>query len=402
MGFPIDPDVKPILAQIGAFLREHVYPLEAVLLRGDNVGLRTQVAALRAEVKRLGLWAPHLPKQHGGLGLPLVQFARVSELLGGTPLGLLVFNCQAPDAGNMELLLHHATAAQQARFLAPLVSGEVRSCFAMTEPEHAGSNPVWLSTRAVRDGEDWVIDGHKWFTTGADGSSFAVVMAVTEAESAAPHQRASLFLVPTESPGFRHVRNLSVMGERGADWFSHAEVRFEACRVPGGALLGARGQGFALAQERLGPGRIHHCMRWIGIAERALAMMVQRAGARELGPGDSLAQRQQTQFWVAESRAEIDSVRLSVLDAAERIDQEGARAARIAISSIKFLVPEVMLRVIDRSLQIHGGLGMTDDLLLAFWYRHERASRIYDGPDEVHKAVVAREVFRQAELSHGG
>jgi alkylation response protein AidB-like acyl-CoA dehydrogenase len=348
----------------------------------------------RARVKELGLWAPFLPEELGGMGMSLIEYARVSEELGWSMLGHYSFNCQAPDVGNMELLMHHGTPEQQARWLAPLASGEIRSCFSMTEPEHAGSNPIHLSTTAVRDGDEYVINGHKWFTSSAEGSAFAIVMAVTNPEAKRPHERASQIIVPTDTPGFRLVRNISIMGEAGEGYFSHAEVRYDDCRVPVGNLIGAEGSGFRLAQERLGPGRIHHCMRWIGIAERAFDLMCRRAAERELAPGEPLGSKQAVQHWIAESRAEIHASRLMVLDAAERIDREGAPAARVDISLIKFFVAGVLQRVIDRAIQTHGALGLTDDTPLASMARHERAARIYDGPDEVHKSVVAREILR--------
>jgi alkylation response protein AidB-like acyl-CoA dehydrogenase len=348
------------------------------------------MAQQRAKVKALGLWAPQLPVQWGGLGLPLPEFARVSEELGRTPLGHYLFNCQAPDAGNMEILIEHGSPEQQTRWLAPLARGDLRSCFAMTEPEFAGSNPIWMQTCARKDGDHYLLDGHKWFTSAADGAAFAIVMAVTNPDAAKPHQRASQIVVPTDTPGFRRVRNIPVMGEAGTDYFSHAEVRFENCRVPQANRLGGEGDGFVIAQHRLGPGRIHHCMRWIGICERAFELMCRRAATRELAPGQPLGRRQILQDWVAESRAEINAARLLVLDAAEKIARFGTKAAREEISIIKFYVANVLHRVLDRAIQTHGALGITDDLVLAWWYRHERGARIYDGPDEVHKTVVAR------------
>ena len=383
-----------ILHQIRAFVRDELLPLEDGLRAGGFAELAPALEEKRARVKELGLWAPFLPEEMGGMGMSLIQYARVSEELGWSMLGHYSFNCQAPDVGNMELLMHHGTPNQQARWLAPLASGEIRSCFSMTEPEHAGSNPVHLSTTAVRDGDEYVINGHKWFTSSAEGSAFAIVMAVTNPEAKRPHERASQIIVPTDTPGFRLVRNISIMGEAGEGYFSHAEVTYEDCRVPAGNLIGAEGSGFRLAQERLGPGRIHHCMRWIGIAERAFDLMCRRAAERELAPGEPLGSKQAVQHWIAESRAEIHASRLMVLDAAERIDREGAPAARVDISLIKFFVAGVLQRVIDRAIQTHGALGLTDDTPLASMARHERAARIYDGPDEVHKSVVAREILR--------
>jgi acyl-CoA dehydrogenase len=314
--------------------------------------------------------------------------------LGWTPFGPYVCNCQAPDVGNMELLLQFGTPSQHARFLQPLVRGEVRSCFAMTEPEHAGSNPVVMSTRAVRDGDELVITGHKWFTSSADGAAFAVVMAVTDPEATAPHRRASQILVPLSSPGYQLVRNISVMGEAGGGWASHAEIRFDGVRVPLANVLGPQGAGFALAQERLGPGRIHHCMRWIGICERAFDLMCKRAVSRELAPGEPLSSKQAVQFWIAESRIEIHAARLMVLDAASKIAARGQEAAREEIAYIKVFVANTLQRVLDRAIQAHGALGVTDDTPLAWWYRHERAARIYDGADEVHKTVIARRALK--------
>ena len=245
----------------------------------------------------------------------------------------------------------------------------------------------------MADGDDYVINGHKWFTSAAEGAAFAIVMAITNPQ-AERHSRASQIIVPLDAPGVELVRNISVMGEVGSGWASHAELRYTNVRVPQANLLGPEGQGFAIAQERLGPGRIHHCMRWLGICERALDLMCRYAVHRELAPGRVLADQQTIQNWVAESRAEINAARLMVLDAARQIDVRGQYAARDEVSLIKFYVAGVLQRVLDRALQTHGGLGMTDDTPLAYWYRHERAARIYDGADEVHKASVARRILR--------
>lgn len=383
-----------LLATARQFVREELVPREAELLFAPWEKAEPILAELRKRAKALGLWAPYLPTSLGGLDLPLDAYARFSEVLGWTPFGPYVCNCQAPDVGNMELLLQFGTDAQRAQFLEPLARGDIRSCFAMTEPEHAGSNPVMLSTRAVRDGDEFVITGHKWFTSSADGASFAVVMAVTNPDAAAPHERASQILVPLPASGYTLVRNISVMGEAGGGWPSHAEVRFDGVRVPVANLLGPQGAGFALAQERLGPGRIHHCMRWIGICERAFDLMCRRAVSRELAAGEMLASKQAVQFWIADSRIEIHAARLMVLDAAARMAREGQQAAREEIAYIKVFVANTLQRVLDRAIQAHGALGMTDDTPLAWWYRHERAARIYDGADEVHKTVIARRALK--------
>jgi len=384
-----------VLAQIRDFIANEAYPLENEFLRQGFRALLPRLKEKRERIKQLGLWTPHLPQNLGGAGLTLAEFAQVSEVLGASPLGHYLCNCQAPDIGNMELLLAHGNDEQKEKFLRPLVAGEIRSCFAMTEPEHAGSNPVWMGTMAVRDGDEYVLNGHKWFTSSAEGAAFAIVMAVTNPEAKSPHQRASQIIVPTDTPGFRRVRNISVMGEAGEDYFSHAEIVLENCRVPAANLIGQEGQGFALAQERLGPGRIHHCMRWIGICERAFELMCKRAATRELAPGKLLASQQTIQHHIAECRVEINAARLLVMEAAHKLESEGNYAARTEISMIKFYAANVLQRVLDRAIQVHGALGMTDDTILAFWYRHERAARIYDGPDEVHKSFVAREVLKK-------
>jgi alkylation response protein AidB-like acyl-CoA dehydrogenase len=276
-----------------------------------------------------------------------------------------------------------------------LVEGEIRSCFSMTEPEMPGSNPVMMATTAVADGDDYVINGQKWFTSSADGADFAVVMAVTDPD-APPHRRASMILVPTDTPGFHHVRNISVMGHAGSGHASHAEIIYQSCRVPQSNLLGEEGGGFRIAQERLGPGRIHHCMRWLGIASRAFDLMCERANQRVIAAnGETLADRQVVQHWAAELDAEIRGARLQTLHAAWTIDRHGASAARDEISAIKFSVARTMLRAVDTAIQVHGALGVTDDTVLAHWYRHERAARIYDGADEVHKTTLGRRLLRR-------
>ncbi len=394
MDFAIPTHLQPILDRVRAFVNQELIGLEGAFLNGDFRDLLPALAAKRAQVKAAGLWAPFLPVEHGGMGLTLAEYAHVSEALGRTPLGPYVFNCQAPDVGNMEVLMLYGTPEQQARYLQPLAQGAIRSCFAMTEPENPGSNPTLMDTTAIRDGDDYVINGHKWFTTAADGATFAIVMALTDPQAENRHKRASQILVPTATPGFTLVRNISIMGESGSDHASHAEVRFDNVRVPVHNLLGEEGAGFQIAQERLGPGRIHHCMRWIGICERAFDLMCGYASRRRLSSRGLLRDQQTVQNWIAESRAEINAARLLVLHAAWKIDREGAYAARTEISTIKFFVANVLQTVLDRAIQTHGALGLTDDTPLAYWYRHERAARIYDGPDEVHKWVVARHALR--------
>ncbi len=387
--------LSDLLVRVRQFVDEEVIPLEKLLISRPWAEVEPLLNQKREVVKDAGLWGLALPVEYGGQGLTLAEFGRVSEVLGRTPGGHYAFGCQAPDMGNMELLMHAGTADQREQFLLPLTRGEIRSCFAMTEPEHAGSNPTWMSATAVRDGDEFVINGHKWFTTAADGASFAILMAVTKPEASSRHQRASQIIVPLDAPGFHLERNISVMGEAHGGWNSHAEVWFENVRVPAEYLIGEDGNGFALAQLRLGPGRIHHCMRWIGICERAFDIMCSRAARREVAPGRQLGAQGMVQAWIAESRAAINASRLMVLDTARKIDAEGVYAARDEISLIKFFVADVLMQVLDRALQTLGGLGMSDDTPIAFWYRHERASRIYDGPDEVHKMSVARRILQR-------
>lgn len=394
MDFSAPESLKPTLDKLREFLLEEVYPLEPTLLQKGFFAVEPILREKRERAKSMGLWLPQIPKSHGGMGLSLMEHARISEELGKTPLGHYVLNCQAPDAGNMEILIRYGTEEQKARFLRPLLEGNIRSCFSMTEPSLPGSNPTWMATTAKLHGGHYQIDGHKWFTTAADGASFTVAMVVTHPD-AEPHRRASQIIVPTDSEGFRIVRNISVMGDSGEGWLSHSEIRFEGCRVPKENLLGEAGQGFVIAQERLGPGRIHHCMRWIGICERSFELMCKHVATRELSPGRPLAEKQAVHAWIANSRAEIDAARLMVLHAAWKMETLGASRARAEISTIKYFVAHTLQRVVDRAIQAHGALGMTDDIPLSFFYRNERAARIYDGADEVHQSVVARRILRE-------
>jgi len=390
-----------LVSRYQAFLKEYIYPIEKEIIYGSFKSHLPKLRELRELAKSKGLFTPHLSVDEGGLGLSLPEFARVSEILGTSPLGHYIFNCNAPDIGNMELMHQFASPFLKETFLKPLQRGEIRSCFAMTEPEHAGSNPIHMSTKAVLEGDEYVINGHKWFTTAADGAHFTIVMAITNPEAENVYQRASMILVPLANPGYRLVRNISIMGDEGEDYLSHGEVEFTNCRVPKSYLIGEEGQGFTLAQVRLGPGRIHHCMRWIGICERALGFMCDRAMSRELNPGKFLSGQQTIQNWIAESAAEIKASRLLVLHTAEKIEKEGAKAAKEDISTIKFFVSDVLMKVLDRAIQVHGALGITDDTLLSFWYRHERGARIYDGPDEVHKSVLAKSILKSRALNGG-
>lgn len=396
MDFSVSDKVQTIIELIDEFVDKELIPMEHEFLLGSFEEMAPALEEKRRMVKEMELWAPVHPQEYGGMGLDLMEFGLVSEALGRSPLGHYVFGCQAPDAGNIEILHLYGTDEQKEEYLRPLVEGKIRSCFSMTEVNMPGSNPVMLETTAVKDGDDYVINGQKWYTTAADGAQFAIVMAVTNPE-ASPYMQASMIIVPTDTPGFNRVRNISIMGHEGSGWHSHAEILYQSCRVPQKNLLGGEGAGFVIAQERLGPGRIHHCMRWIGICNRVFELMCSRAIERKVSPDRTLATRQIVQQWIAECAAEIQAARLMVLHAAWKIHTLGVKEAREEISLIKFYVAGVMQKVIDRALQAHGGLGMSDDTILSFYYRFERAARIYDGVDEVHKVSVAKRILRERQ-----
>ena len=400
--------VRPILARVREFVETELIPLEKNFSHQHLSELIPVLDQKRQQVKQVGLWGLALSKEDRGdgpqgHGLTLCEFGQISEVLAHAPFfGHYVFGCQAPDIGNVELLHKFASDELKARYLKPLMTGDIRSCFSMTEPDFAGSNPTRMATLAVRErsasaGDEYVINGRKWFTSSADGAAFAVVMAVTNPD-AAPHQRASMIIVPTDTPGFKIERNIPVFGEAGEGWFSHAEVSYTDCRIPVANRIGGEGMGFRLAQERLGPGRIHHCMRWIGTAEKALDLLCRRAATREIEDGVMLGEKQFIQDFIAESRAEIDACRLYVLNTAHMIDTVGASNVRDAISAIKFYVANAFLRVLDRAIQVHGALGVTDDTVLSAMYRHERGARIWDGADEVHKQNLAISILKKYGL----
>jgi acyl-CoA dehydrogenase len=393
MDFKPSPQVEELRERIGAFLDEHVYPVESEAMKALDEEVATGVpypqivVEIREQARSDGLWNLFLPDERYGPGLTNWEYGMLCEEMGRSPMiAPMAFNCSAPDTGNMEILAEHGTNEQREEWLQPLLDGEIRSCFSMTEPEVSGSDPRTLQTQAVRDGDEWVINGHKWFTSGAVGASIAIVMCVTDPD-AHPYARASMILVPTDNPGFNLVRPVPVMGHDGGP--GHCEILYEDCRVPASSLLGPQQAGFVIAQDRLGPGRIHHCMRAIGSAERAIEMMCQRANERETF-GSKLAEKQFIQEFVASSRMEIEQARLLTLYAAWKMDTEGNRAARQEISMIKVVAANVVMNVLDRAIQTHGALGMSDDTPLAAMWRFSRMLRIADGPDEVHKMVVAR------------
>jgi acyl-CoA dehydrogenase len=402
MDFSPSPRVTELRERIRGFTEEHVYPVEMEALRaldeevGPGVPYPEVLVDLRERAKAEGLWNLFLPDEAYGPGLGHCEYGMLCEEMGRSPVAPLTFNCSAPDTGNAEILAEHGTDEQKDRWLAPLLEGTIRSCFSMTEPETSGSDPTRLRTRATLQDGEWVIDGHKWFTSGLNGAAVAIAMVVTDPDAQA-HKRASMILVPTDTAGFVPVRPVSVMGHDGGP--GHWEVRYEGCRVPEANLLGGRGEGFVIAQDRLGPGRIHHCMRAIGSAERAFELMCRRANEREAF-GGPLAEKQFVQDFIARSRMEIDAARLMVLHAAWRMDTEGKRAARQDISMIKVVAAQMHQEVLDRAMQVHGALGMSDDTPLALMWRQGRWLRIADGPDEVHKMVIAlRELnrFKKAE-----
>jgi alkylation response protein AidB-like acyl-CoA dehydrogenase len=386
--FSPSPEQERVVDRVKVLMDELVYPNESQSV--PHRGLpRDLLKQLQARVKAEGLWAAHLPANAGGLGMGNVTLGLINEQLGRSPIAPRVFGTAAPDTGNTEILHLAATSEQRSTYLEPLVADEVRSCIAMTEPEVSGSDPTQIRTTAVWDGEAWVINGHKWFITNASGAAFAIVFAITDPH-ASPHRRASMFIVETDNPGYEMIREVPVMGEHSEG--GHCELRFTNCRVPAESMLGERGGGFALAQARLGAGRITHCMRWIGVAQRAFELMLARAMERETR-GQRLADFQTIQNWIADSAAEIHGFRLMTLQAAWLMDR-GADA-RTEISMIKFVGARVLHDVLDRAIQVHGALGFSQDSPLEGWYREARAARIYDGPDEVHRMVVARQILRQ-------
>jgi acyl-CoA dehydrogenase len=381
-------EVRALRGRVRAFMEEHVYPNEAALDREDEAA-DAVVARLRGIAKEQGLWAPHLPPEAGGTNGSFLVYAHLNEEIGRSLWAQLVFGCQAPDAGNAEILWQHGTDEQKEQWLRPLVAGEVRSFFSMTEPEVSGSDPTGLRTRAVRDGHEWVLDGHKWFSSGAEGAAFGIVMAVTDPD-ATSHRRATQIVVPAAAPGLE-IRPIPVLGHRGRGWTTHCEVVLDGVRVPLENTLGEVGEGFLIAQKRLGPGRIHHVMRWLGQMQRAFELMCSYALEREAF-GGPLAEKQTVQTWIADSAAEIQACRLLTLDAAHKIDEE--EDARVEISLLKFHAARVLNDVIDRAVQVHGARGLTDETPLASMARNARGARIYDGPDEVHRMVVARRILR--------
>jgi acyl-CoA dehydrogenase len=395
MDFSMDSETSELRERVTTFMNEYVYPAEQLAyeqIRTASDPFRDPevMRDLRSKAKAQGLWNLFLPDKRYGKGLKNAQYAPLAEIMGRSLLGPRTFNCAAPDTGNMEIFAEFGTEEQKRRWLIPALEGEIRTCFSMTEPETAGSDPTQLRTRAVRDGDHYVINGHKWFTTGAFGAACAVVMTVTDPE-APPHLRATQIIVPLDTPGMKLVRPIPVVGYTAGN---HGEILYQDCRVPVTNRLGEEGSGFAIAQARLGPGRIHHCMRTIGTAERALDLMCQRANTRWTH-GSLLADKANVQQWIADSRIEIDSTRLMVMQAAWKMDTVGKKEARQQISMIKVMAANMVMRVIDRAIQVYGAMGLSDDVPLALFWRSNRSRRIGDGPDEVHRMTIARMELRK-------
>lgn len=390
MSFEVPESVRPVRDAVHAFMIERVEPAEPVLRQGGEAAAEL-LADLQRQAKAEGLWALGHPKDLGGGGLPFLDYVYVNEVQGRSEFGQLALGTFTLQDSLM--LRRHAGERQRERFLLPLVRGDVWPSFAMTEPGVAGSDPTGLRTTATLEDDQWVIRGRKWFTTGARRAAFTTVMCRTEPEGTAPHLAFSMILVPTDTPGYRIVRETPVLGLDGG----HCEVAYEEVRVPSGNLLGPRGQGFVIAQERLGPGRIFHCMRWLGQAQRAFDLMCARLNDRTAF-GERLADKQLLRQHVFDSYAEIQSARLLTLHAAHRIDAGGpslGREARVEIGVIKVTGARMLHNVIDRAIQVHGAEGLTDDTPLGAMYRHARAGRIYDGPDEVHITTAARHVLKE-------
>jgi acyl-CoA dehydrogenase len=401
--FSTDPEFQEQLDWMREFVRERIWPLETLIDELGYDGLKRAVAPLAEEVRKRGLWAAHLDPELGGQGFGQVKLGLMHEILGTSPIAPLAFGNAAPDSGNSEILALAGSEEQKERYLHPLLAGDLKSAFSMTEPDTAGSDPTLLKTTAVRDGDEWVINGQKWFTSNGSIADFLIVMAVTDPD-ARPHQRASMLVVDVDTPGIRIERDVATMEhpyESFGRYGNHAEVVYENVRVPENALLGPQGAGFLIAQQRLYPGRIHHCMRWLGVARRAFDMLCERSLYR-YAHGSTLSRHQTVQNWIADSEAEMQAARLLTLHAAWVMDTEGVAAARKQIAIIKFYGAKVLHDVVDRAVQAHGALGYSTDLPLEAMYRAARGARIYDGPDEVHRASVARQVLRGYEAPADG
>ena len=394
MDFEHSAKVTDLVARLTAFMNAHVYPNERRMHDEIDAGNRWQppplVEELKARARDEGLWNLFLPGSDYGAGLTNTEYAPLCEVMGrASPFAPEIFNCSAPDTGNMEVLVRYGTAEQKRQWLEPLLAGEIRSCFAMTEPDVASSDATNIQSTIVRDADEYVINGHKWWISGAADPRCRIAIFMGRTNPDAPkHAQQSMILVPMDTPGVRITRTLPVFGFDDAP-HGHAEIVFENVRVPASNLLLGEGRGFEIAQGRLGPGRIHHCMRLIGMAERALELMCARVKTR-VAFGRPLAEQGSIRAQIAESRVEIDQARLLTLQAAWLMDMKGNKAARSEIAQIKVVAPRMALRVLDRAIQAHGGAGVCDDFPLARWWAHARTLRLADGPDEVHLEAIAR------------
>jgi acyl-CoA dehydrogenase len=400
MDFEFDARTEELRSLLLNFMEGHVYPAEPVF-EEQCAALENQwdrppvIDELKAEARQRGLWNLFLPDERFGAGLTNLQYAPLAEITGWSPMiAPEAINCSAPDTGNMEILAMFGSPAQQDRWLRPLLDGEIRSAFSMTEPDVASSDATNITTRIERDGDEYVVTGHKWWSSGAMSPRcrVAIVMGVTNPD-ADPHRRQSMVLVPLDSPGVHVRRATSVFGYSDGPHGGHADIDYEEVRVPAGNLLGEEGSGFAIAQARLGPGRIHHCMRVIGMAARALDLMCKRVSGRTTF-GRVLADQGVVQEWIAESYIRLEQARLLVLKAAWMMDRVGNREARREIAAIKVAAPAAALWVLERAIQAHGGAGVSQDFPLAQFYAHARTLQLADGPDEVHRRAIARDILR--------
>ena len=403
MDFSHDEPTRELMHRMESFLTEAVYPAEPVLARQlaespDSWRAQPIVAELQQEARSRGLWNLFLPGTHpdGSSGLTNLQYAPIAELSGRSPrLAPVAMNCAAPDTGNMEVLNEFGSTDQKAQWLGPLLDASIRSSFCMTEPAVASSDATNIETRITRDGEDFIVSGRKWWSTGAMSPDAKIFIVMGKTDPSAPrHQQQSMILVPRDTPGVTIVRPLTVFGYTDRDHGGHAEILFEGVRVPASNLVGVEGSGFAIAQARLGPGRIHHCMRLLGMAERSMELMTERARTR-VAFGRPLAEQGVIREWIAESRITIESLRLLVLKTAWLMDTVGNRAAMTEIQSIKIAVPRAVQQIIDRAIQLFGGAGVTDDEPLAEMFAAARALRLADGPDEAHLASLGGAQLRR-------
>jgi acyl-CoA dehydrogenase len=392
--FEFSEKTRDFRARVEAFMDELVYPNEATfheqLAAADSRwSVPPVVEELKEEARSRGLWNLFLPDSELGAGLSNLEYAPLCEVMGRSPIAPEVFNCNAPDTGNMEVLVRYGTEEQKERWLRPLLDGEIRSCFAMTEPDVASSDATNIQARVERDGDEYVLNGRKWWTSGAGDPRCKISIFMGKTDPEAPrHEQQSMVLVPLDTPGVEVERTLPVFGYDDAP-HGHAEISYNDVRVPTQNIIWGEGKGFAIAQGRLGPGRIHHCMRLIGVAERALEAMCGRVKTREAF-GRPLAEQGVVQAWISDSRMEIEQARLLTLKAAHMMDTVGNKEARAEIAMIKVVAPNVALNVLDRAIQAHGGAGVSDDFPLAYAWASARTLRLADGPDEVHRAAVAR------------